>query len=78
MHVVIRLKAEIHDRDALTCAAAAAERSWGTPEGVDRQALGDPARAVYELLWASHPTAGPSRARVLGFEVVESSCETYD
>ena len=40
--------------------------------------LADPARALYELLWASHPTAGPRQAEALGFEVIESSHDTYD
>ena len=79
VHVVLSLKAQIHDRAALTRAARAAlEREWGPPDGEDRRALADPARALYELLWASHPTAGPRRAEALGFEVVDSSYETHD
>lgn len=78
MHVVLRLKAEIHDPAALAAAAVAAlERAWGPPTDEDRRALRDPARALYELLWASHPTAGPRRAAALGFELVESDRETY-
>lgn len=78
MHVVIHLKAQIHNRAALTRAALAAmERAWGAPDDEDRRALGDPANALYELLWASHPTAGPRRAEALGFEVVDSSRETH-
>src|SRR5205823_5250581 len=78
VHVVLCLKARIHDRAALTRAALAAlERQWGRPAGADRQALRDPSRALYELLWASHPTAGPRRAEALGFEVVESAYESH-
>jgi hypothetical protein len=78
VHVVLRLKAEVRDASALRRAAILAMgRVWGAPALDDRRALGDPARALYELLWASHPTAGPREAAALGFEVVESSCETY-
>jgi hypothetical protein len=79
VHVVLRLKARVVDRAALTRAALAAlERAWGSPTDEDRQALADPARALSELLWASHPTAGPRRAEGLGFEVVESEHETHE
>ena len=36
------------------------------------------ARALYKLLWASHPRAGPRQAGALGFEIVESEYETHD
>ncbi len=79
MHVVLYLKARVHDRAALTRAALAArEREWGPPADEDRRARADPSRALYELLWASHPSAGPRRAEALGFEVVESKYETHD
>jgi hypothetical protein len=79
VHVVLWLKAEIHDRAALTRAALAPlERVWDAPGDEDRRALADPARALYELLWASHPSAGPRQAGALGFEVVESEYETHD
>jgi hypothetical protein len=79
MHVVLSLKAEIHDRAALSRAALTAfERAWDAPTEEDRRALADPAHALYELLWASHSTAGPRQAEALGFEVVDSSRETYN
>ena len=79
MHVVIHLKVRIHDGAALTRAALAAlERAWGTPAAEDRRGLNDPANALYELLWASHPTAGPTQAQAIGFEVIDSSNETHD
>ena len=79
MHVVLCVKAEVHDRAALSRAALAAlERVRGRPADEHRQALTGPALALYELLWASHPTAGPRRAEALGFEVVASDYETHD
>ena len=39
--------------------------------------LRDPARALYELFWASHPSGGPRRAAAVGFELVDGSHESY-